>query len=61
MTLSSALKYMDLSKSSYFYKVKPNSKRIQPYKLDPELEKVLLGLTGYELTLGYDKTTDYIF
>lgn len=51
---------MDLLKSSYCYKSKPNSKRLQPYKLDPELENALNGLSGYELTLGYDKTTDYL-
>ena len=60
MPLQSALGYMDLSKSSYFYERHARQQRRQEYPLDAELEKLLLNLQGYELTLGYDKLTDYL-
>ena len=49
-----------MAKSTYCYKQKPRSQRNQPYVMDPELHKALTKLEGYELTLGYDKLTDYL-
>ena len=60
MNLIKALKYLDLSKSTYFYKQNKTVKKKQEYKFDLELEEALLALTKRELTLGYDKVTDYI-
>jgi len=51
---------MELSKSSYLYKSRFGSKSKKEYVLDPILKEVLLGLTGYELTLGYMKLSRYL-
>jgi putative transposase len=60
MNLGSALKYLDISKSSYCHKPKPRSesKRVTP--LDDRLTAALKALQGYELTIGYGKVTDYL-
>ena len=60
MSLHSALKYLDMAKSSYCHNPKPRSesKRVTP--LDERLEAALKQLRSYELTLGYDKMTDYL-
>jgi len=60
MKLQKALKYMELSKSSYFYKSDYVPSKRKGHPLDPVLKSVLLGLKEYEITLGYDKLTDYI-
>ena len=60
MPLKAALKYMDLNKSSYCYESQLRSEDKRIFPLDPELENVLKGMCGYELTLGYDKATDYL-
>jgi len=60
MKLGTALTYMDIHKSSYAYKSRLGLKRKRPYVLDHSLEEALKELRGYELTLGYDKTTTYI-
>lgn len=60
MKLKDALKYLDLSKSSYLYKANARDKPKREYILDPSLKEALLGLTGYELTLGYTKLTTYL-
>ena len=49
-----------IKKSTYFYKKKTRHRKKKPYPLDSELCRVLASLTGYELTLGYRKTTEYI-
>jgi putative transposase len=60
MKIASALKYIGLSKSSYFYRSCPMVKKKRVYRLDPVLKAVLLNLEGRELTLGYRKLTKYI-
>ena len=60
MTLSAALEYMDLNKSSYCYEGRPRSEDKRVFPLDSELETALKEMAGYELTLGYDKATDYL-
>jgi putative transposase len=60
MSLRSALKYLELSKSSYCHKMKPRSESRRATSLDPELKAALNQLQGYELTLGYEKMTDYL-
>jgi putative transposase len=60
MTLKAALGYMDLEKSSYSYESRLRSENKRIFPLDPELEKALKNMCGYELTLGYDKATDYL-
>ena len=60
MKLAEALKYVDLNKSSYCYERRPRSEDKRIFPLDEELEKALKGMTGYELTLGYDKATPYL-
>lgn len=60
MKLTTALKYIGLSKSSYFYDYRPMRKIKRGYELDPELKGALLGLKGYELTLGYRKLSKYL-
>lgn len=58
--LKMALPAFGLSKSSFFYQGKPKHTKRSCKPLDPALSKALLGLTKYELTLGYDKVTDYL-
>lgn len=59
--LKIALKAAGLSKSSYYYKSKGTScGGKKEYPLDETLKLILLSLSGYELTLGYRKTMDYI-
>jgi len=60
MKLAAALKYICLVKSSYCYESRPRSEDKRIFPLDPELEKALKEMTGYELTLGYDKATPYL-
>lgn len=60
MTITSALKYIGLTKSTYFYASNPTVKKKREYKCDLELKKILLNLKGYELTLGYRKLTKYL-
>ena len=60
MKLTRALKYIGLTKSSYFYEFHHVSIRNRIYRLDPSLKNVLLDLEGYELTLGYRKLTKYL-
>ncbi len=60
MKLTAALEYIGLSKSSYFYKSHPTSRKKRAYRLDPKLKDVLLDLKGRELTLGYRKLTKYL-
>lgn len=60
MSLRSALKYLDISKSSYCHKAKPRSESRRTAPLDSELKTALDKLQGYELTLGYEKMTDYL-
>ena len=60
MRLNAALSYLDLGKSSYCYESLPRSEDKRIFPLDPELEKALKEMTGYELTLGYDKATPYL-
>lgn len=60
MSLKAALGYMDLSKSSYCYESQLGSGGERAFPLDPELERALKEMTGYELTLGYDKATPYL-
>jgi putative transposase len=59
--LAIALEAVGLSKSSYYYKSEKNdNKHSKEYPLDEKLRSILLSLSGYELTLGYRKTMDYI-
>lgn len=60
VNLSLALKALGLNRSSYYYKpkVRVPEKRIKA--LDFRLTALLSQLKGYELTLGYMKTTNYI-
>jgi len=60
MKLSAALKYLNLSKSSYSYTSCNADKPKRVYVLDSELSDALRGLTGYELTIGCKKTTTYV-
>jgi len=60
MKLTNALKYIGLTKSTYFYEFCPTRKKKRKYKFDPELKEILLNLAGYELTLGYRKLTKYL-
>lgn len=60
MTLKAALGHMDLNKSSYCYESRPRSRDRRMFPFDPQLERALKDMTGYELTLGYDKATDYL-
>lgn len=56
-----ALQAVGLSKSSYYYKNKETQDNCRmEYPLDEDLKYILLSLSGYELTLGYRKTMDYI-
>jgi len=58
--LKIALSVFELSKSSFFYQDKPRQYKKSSKPLDPALSKRLLGLSKYELTLGYAKVTDYL-
>lgn len=59
--ISMALQAVGLSKSSYHYRATTSAKKDRrKAELDPDLEQLLLGLKGYELTLGYYKLADYI-
>lgn len=60
MSRRRALGYLELAKSTYLYAVKRRSRSPRAYRLDPALTTALQQLTGYELTLGYDKLTDYL-
>lgn len=60
MRLAKALECMNLNKSSYCYERLPRSEDKRAFPLDSELEKALKEMSGYELTLGYDKATDYL-
>lgn len=59
-SLKTALDIIGIKKSTYFYRKKNRYKKRKAYRLDPELCEVLKSLQGYELTLGYRKTTEYI-
>ena len=58
--LKLALSAFGLSKSTLFYSPKPRVYKKSVKPLDPTLKRLLLGLSGYELTLGYDKVTTYL-
>lgn len=59
--LKIALEAVGLSRSSYYYKNKEaQGGCAKEYPLDETLKDVLLSLSGYELTLGYRKTMDYV-
>ena len=60
MKLANALKYMDLSKSTFYYKFQIKEIDKKRYQFDQELKEILLNLTGYKLTLGYRKLTKYL-
>jgi len=60
MRLRSALKYLDISKSSYCHKPKARSESRRVTPLDARLELALSSLKGHELTLGHGKMTDYL-
>lgn len=60
MKLKVALEYMGMGKSSYCYESRAGSEGERIFPLDPELEIALKAMTGYELTLGYDKATPYL-
>src|SRR3989338_2903823 len=60
MRLKAALHYVGLNKSSYCYESRIGSGNERVFPLDPELEAALKAMTGYELTLGYDKATPYL-
>lgn len=60
MKVAAALKYVGLSKSSYYYEARPTMRKKRAYQMDPALKEVLLNLEGRELTLGYRKLTKYI-
>jgi len=56
-----ALQAVGLTKSSYYYKSNGGQDSCaKEYPLDETLEDILRSLSGYELTLGYRKTMDYI-
>jgi hypothetical protein len=54
--LKEALGVAGLSKSSYFYRLKPRS----PRPLDPRLREALEAISGRELVYGYRKKTHYL-
>lgn len=59
--LSLALEAIGLSRSSFYYRPSERSGNThRPSPLDPKLVEILRSLSGYELTLGYRKTKDYI-
>jgi putative transposase len=60
MPVTNALRYIGLTKSTYFYTSHPTRNKKRAYQFDPELKGVLLNLQGYELTLGYRKLTKYL-
>ena len=60
MKLTRALGYLNLNKSSYCYEIRPRDEDKRIFPLDEELEKALKEMSGYELTLGYDKATPYL-
>jgi putative transposase len=60
MRLDSALKYVNISKSTYYYHgIGADREKLQR-RLDPELVGALEQLQEYELTLGYRKLTKYL-
>jgi putative transposase len=60
MPVTNALRYIGLTKSTYFYASHPTGNKKRAYQFDPELKGILLNLQGYELTLGYRKLTKYL-
>ncbi|MBU0672915.1 MAG: IS3 family transposase [Candidatus Margulisbacteria bacterium] len=59
--LKLALEAVGLPRSSYYYeRTEKKAECRQKQPLDPTLKNILLSLKGYELTLGYRKTMDYI-
>jgi len=60
MSLTQALSYLGLTKSTYFYAPYPTRNKKTKYKFDFDLKETLLNLKGYELTLGYRKLTKYL-
>jgi putative transposase len=60
--LCRALKFLDLEKSTYFYKEKilDTKKPKKEYVFDEELKNILLNLNNRELSLGYFKLTSYL-
>lgn len=60
MSLTRALSYFGLTKSTYFYVSHPTRSKKTGYRFDFDLKEVLLNLKGYELTLGYRKLTKYL-
>jgi len=60
MSLKNALKYLELSKNTYFYNKNRRPKTKRKCKLYLELKEILLELTEKEPASGYNKVTDYI-
>lgn len=60
MSLDSALRYLNISRSTYYYKGVEMVKERASWRLDPQLAAALKELQGYELTLGYRKLTKYL-
>jgi len=58
--LKLALSAVGLSRSSYYYQARDRQAGKRDYPLDRTLVHILRTLTGYELTLGYRKTRDYL-
>ena len=50
----------ELNRSSFYYDTKPTAIKRSARPLDPNLCNKLLGLRGYELTLGHRKTAHYL-
>jgi transposase InsO family protein len=55
-----ALQVVGLCKSTFYYGNTCRESKPRVYPLDEDLCHILQGFTGYELTLGYRKTTKYI-
>ena len=62
MPTSRALFFLDLNKSTYFYRAKEFSKNKEKrkYIFDEKLKEILRNLNKRELSLGYFKLTDYL-
>ena len=50
-----------MNRSSWYYSAKTLEQKKSHRPLDTKLVEQLKGLTGYELTIGYRKTADYLF
>jgi putative transposase len=55
-----ASKALGLNRSSWYYHTSPLERKRSHTPLDANLVQQLQGLSGYELTLGYRKTADYL-